>query len=69
VQSVPFTTNFVSNSVRIPLGWGVLDTFGDKVCQWLVAGHDITEILLKVALNTKTMKPNLLCSCIMLLVY
>jgi len=43
---------------------------GDKVCQWLAAGrwfspvsstnktdrHDITEILLKVALNTK--KPN-----------
>jgi hypothetical protein len=56
--------------VRIPLGWGVLDTtLCDKVCQWLVTGrwfslsttvsstnkadrHDITEILLKVALNT-----------------
>jgi hypothetical protein len=47
--------------------WGVLDkTLCDKVCQWLVAGqwfspvsstnttdrHEISEILLKVALNT-----------------
>ena len=47
--------------------WGVLDTtLCDKVCQWLATGlwfslvsstnktdrHDITEILLKVALNT-----------------
>ena len=52
--------------VRIPLRWGVLDTtLCDKVCQWLAAGwwfflvsstnktdrYDITEILLKVALN------------------
>jgi hypothetical protein len=56
--------------VRIPLGWGVLDTIlCDKVCQWLVTArwfslgtpvsttnktdcHNITEVLLKVALNT-----------------
>jgi hypothetical protein len=53
--------------VRIPLSRGVLDTkLCDKVWQWLAAGrwfslvsstnktdrHDITEILLKVALNT-----------------
>jgi len=47
--------------VRIPLRWGVLyTTLCDKVCQWfsLVSSttktdrHDITEILLKVALNT-----------------
>jgi hypothetical protein len=53
--------------VWIPLRWGVLDTtLCNKVCQWLAAGwwfsvgsstnpadrHDITEILLKVALNT-----------------
>ena len=53
--------------VRLPLSRGVLDTtFCDKVCQWLAAGgwsslvssinktdrRDITEILLKVALNT-----------------
>ena len=56
--------------VRIPIRWGVLDTtFCNKVCQWLVTGprffqvsstnktdhHDITEILLKVALNTMTL--------------
>ena len=53
----------------IPLRWGDLDTtLCDKLCQWLAAGwfffpvsstnktdhHDITEILLKVALNTIT---------------
>jgi hypothetical protein len=53
--------------VRIPLWRGVLDTtLCDKVCQWLSTGrwfcqvsstnktdrHDITEIMLKVALNT-----------------
>ena len=46
--------------------WGVLDTLCDKACQWLATGwwfspvssinktdhHDITEILLKVVLNT-----------------
>jgi hypothetical protein len=50
-----------------PSSWrGVLDTtFCDKVCQWFSTGtlvsstnkidrHDITEILLKVALSTKT---------------
>jgi hypothetical protein len=52
--------------VRIPLMWGVLDTtLCDKVCQRLAAGrlvfsgysvfrHVITEILLKMVLNTKT---------------
>ena len=56
--------------VRIPLrrAWrGVLDTtLCDKVCHWLAAGQwffsgfnktDITEILLKVALNTINHKP------------
>jgi hypothetical protein len=50
--------------VRIPLMRDVLDaTLCDKVCQWLATGrwfppliklsrHDITEILLNVALNT-----------------
>jgi len=57
--------------IRIPHRWGVLDTtICDKVCELvLVAGrwlsavsstnktdcHDITEILLKVALNTLTL--------------
>jgi hypothetical protein len=56
--------------VRIPPRRGVLDTtLCDKVCQWLVAGwwfslvsstnktdgHDITKILLEVALNTPTL--------------
>ena len=50
---------------------GVLDTTCDNVCQWLVTGrwfspgtlvsstnkYDITEILLKVTLNTITMTP------------
>jgi hypothetical protein len=55
--------------VQTPLRRGVLDTtLCDKVCQWLATGrwfspvssthktdcHDITEILLKVALNTIT---------------
>ena len=51
--------------VRTPLRRGVLDTtLCDKVCQWLAIGrwfsstnktncHDITEILLKVALYTR----------------
>ena len=54
-------------AVWIPFRLGVLDTtLCDKVCQWLVAGqwfssvsstnktdhHNITEILLKVVLNT-----------------
>jgi len=67
MQSVPITTNVV---IGIPLRRGELDITCDKVCQWLVAGvwfspgtrfpppikllHDITEILLKVALNTIT---------------
>jgi hypothetical protein len=48
--------------VRIPLRRGVLDTLCDKVSQWLATGpasstnktdcHDITDILLKVTLNT-----------------
>ena len=49
--------------------WGVLDTtLCDKVCQWLSSNipvssmnktdrNDITEILLKVALNTITLTP------------
>ena len=56
--------------VRIRLRRGILNTtLCDKVCQWLSAGrwfspvsstnktdhHDITEILLKVALNTITL--------------
>jgi hypothetical protein len=56
--------------VQIPLRRGVFDTtLCDKVCQWLSAGrwfspvsstnktdlHDITEILLKVSLNTITL--------------
>ena len=56
--------------IWIPLRGGVLDiTICDKVCQWLWTGqwlspvsstnktdcHDITEILLKVVLNTKTL--------------
>ena len=59
--------------VWIPLMWGVLDTtLCDKVCQWLAVGqwfspvssinktdrHDMTEILLNVAL--KTITPNLM---------
>ena len=59
--------------VQIPLRQGVLDTtLCDKVCQWLAAGkfsqgipvssnktdrHDITEILLKVALYPITPAP------------
>ena len=68
VQSV----SIITNVVRIPLRWGVLDTtLCDKISQWLATGrwfspgtpvsstnkanrHDITEILLKVALNTIT---------------
>ena len=60
--------------VRIPLGWGILDTtLCDLVRQWLATGrcfslgnpvsstnktdrHNITEILLKVTLNTITIK-------------
>ena len=55
--------------VQIPLRWGVLDTTLCDICQWLVTGlwfspvpstnkidrHDITEILLIVALNTITL--------------
>ena len=66
MQSVSITTNV---GVRIPLRRGVLNTtLCDKVCQYLVTGwwfslgtpvlkdhHDITEILLKVALNTITL--------------
>jgi hypothetical protein len=62
MQSVPITTNAVSSLRR-----DVLDTtLCDKACQWLVVGrwfspvssnnktdrHHITEILLKVTLNT-----------------
>ena len=57
--------------IRIPFRWGVLDpTLCDKVCQWLFSPgtlvssinkadcHEITEILLKVALNTITLTPS-----------
>ena len=55
--------------VRIPLRWGVLDTsLCDEICRWFSPGipisstnktdrHDITEILLKVALNTIPLTP------------
>ena len=58
--------------VCILLIWGVLDTtLCDKVCQWLAGGlwfspvsstkktdcHYISEILLRVALNTITLNP------------
>jgi hypothetical protein len=61
-QTVPITTKVVNSN----LAHGVLDaTLCDKVCQWLVTGrwfslvsstnktdcHNITETLLKVALN------------------
>jgi hypothetical protein len=59
---MPITTKVVSSN----LVHGEVYSICDKVCQWLVAGlwvspvsstnkadhHDITEILLKVALNT-----------------
>jgi hypothetical protein len=62
VQSVPITTKVVSSKPRSQRG--VLDTpLSDKVCRWFPLGtlvsctnktnrRDITEILLKVALNT-----------------
>ena len=68
VQSVPITTNVESCPFR-----SVLDTtLCDKVCQWLAAGrwfspvsstnttdwNDITEILLKVELNTVILANN-----------
>jgi len=67
MQSVPITTKVASLNTTEA---GVLDTtLCDKVYQWLAAGqwfspvssnnktdrHDITEILLKVALNTITL--------------
>jgi hypothetical protein len=70
--------------VRTPLNLGVLDTtLCDTVCQWHTTGrwfspssstnktdcHEITEILLKVALNTITIHTTLLvCVCVTLLV-
>jgi hypothetical protein len=67
--------------VRLPLRRGIFDTtLRDKVCQWLAAGqwfspvsstnntdrHDITEILLKVSLNTITI-PQIINLCARLL--
>jgi len=64
MQSVPITTKVVS--LNLP-SRGVLNTtLCDKVCQWLATGQwvsstnktdrcDLTEILLKVALNTITL--------------
>ena len=63
MQLVPITNMLW---VRTPLRRCVLDIVCDKICQWLAAGwwvspvsstnktdrHDITELLLKVALNT-----------------
>ena len=63
LQSVTITTNVVSSN---PTHGKVYITLYDTVCQWLVAGlwfspvfstnktdwHDITEILLKMVLNT-----------------
>ena len=63
MQLVPITNMLW---VRTPLRRCVLDIVCDKICQWLPAGwwvspvsstnktdrHDITELLLKVALNT-----------------
>jgi hypothetical protein len=41
LQSVPIT-----NEVRIPLRWGVLDTtLCDKVCQWLTTGRWFSPVL------------------------
>ena len=65
MQSVPITTSLVS--LNHAHGEVLDTTLCDKVCQSLVAGrwfspvsstnktdrHDITEILLRVALNTK----------------
>ena len=57
--------------VWIPLGRGVLNiTLCDKICQWFSHGtpvsstnkidrHNITEILLKVVLNTITLTPHI----------
>ena len=54
--------------IWIPLRWGVLDTtLCDKDCQWFspvsstnkTDHHDITEILLKVALNTINLTHNM----------
>jgi hypothetical protein len=70
VQSVPITTKVVDFEPHS--WWGVLDiTLCDKVSQWLATGRlftpvpftnkidhqDITEILLKVALNTINLTP------------
>ena len=65
------TTDVMSSN---PAQGDALDTtLCDEVCQWLVTGwwlspvsstiklsHDITEILLKVALNTIILIPNIL---------
>jgi hypothetical protein len=66
MQSVPFTTNAVSLSPAQAMCTGY-NIMWYKACQWLTAGwlfspgtparHDITEILLKVALNTMTLTP------------
>jgi hypothetical protein len=71
--------NYLCNQYVSPLMWVWIlfrarcTTLCDKVCQWLATGrcfspgppnrHDITEILLNVALNTikQTNKPNFWC--------
>jgi hypothetical protein len=74
MQSVPITTKVASsNPAQVGV---LETTLCDKVCQWLATGqfspgtpvsstnkadcHDITEILLKVALNTITLTPVLI---------
>jgi hypothetical protein len=68
MQSVPITTNIKSSN---PSQARPTLTLCDKVCQWLATGwwfspvsytnktdrHDITEMLLKVALTTITPPP------------
>jgi len=60
---VLFLWTELPTSPNVLLQAGVLDTtLCDKVCQWYKSDrHDITEISLKVALNTITLTPNIYC--------
>ena len=58
MQSVPITTDVVSSNIDQGEVYNIINLC-DKVCQWRATSstnktdrHDITEILLKVALNT-----------------
>ena len=58
MQSVPITTDAVSSNIDQGEVYNIINLC-DKVCQWRATSstnktdrHDITEILLKVALNT-----------------